>query len=192
MQTNVESPIVSFDDEPLILVDTDDRVLGHRSKAECHDGQGLLHRAFSVFLFDDSGRVLLQQRAATKRLWPGFWANSCCSHPRRGETMDNAAQRRTGEELAVATKLTYLFKFVYQVPYQDVGAEHELCSVYIGRMRGTARFNRHEIAAVKRVDPAALDAELHDNPSAYTPWLHLEWPRLRREHWAVVQSLDRT
>lgn len=191
MQTNVESPIVSFDDEPLILVDTNDRVLGHCSKAECHDGQGLLHRAFSVFLFDDAGRVLLQQRAATKRLWPGFWANSCCSHPRRGETMDNAARRRTGEELAVSTDLTYLFKFVYQVPYQDVGAEHELCSVYVGRMRGTPRFNLHEIAAVQVVEPAALDAELRDKPGAYTPWLHLEWPRLRREYWATVQSLNR-
>lgn len=181
-----ESPVVSFDDEPLILVDTQDRVVGHRSKGACHDGQGLLHRAFSVFLFDEEGRVLLQQRAQEKRLWPGYWANSCCSHPRRGETVDAAASRRTREELALTAELTYLFKFVYQVPYLDVGAEHELCSVYVGRMHGVARFNAHEIAATRLVDPAVLDAELRDNPSTYTPWLKLEWPRLRGEHWHEV------
>ena len=80
--------IVSSEDEALILVDTDDTAIGSMSKAECHDGAGILHRAFSVFLFDEHGRLLLQQRAAGKRLWPLYWSNTCCSHPRQGEAID--------------------------------------------------------------------------------------------------------
>ena len=85
---------VSFDDEPLILVDENDREIGYRSKVDCHTGHGTLHRAFSIFLFDNRGRVLLQQRAAGKPLWPLYWSNSCCSHPRRGESMQQALHRR--------------------------------------------------------------------------------------------------
>jgi len=96
---------VSFDDEPLILVDEDDNEVGYRSKGECHEGHGILHRAFSIFLFDKRGRVLLQQRAAGKRLWPLHWSNSCCSHPRRGETMDQALHRRLREELGLEASL---------------------------------------------------------------------------------------
>ena len=112
--------MVSFENEPLILVDANDTVVGHASKQEAHDGQGILHRAFSVFLFDTQGRVLLQQRAAAKRLWPLFWSNGCCSHPRRGEETPAAAARRTQEELAVeAQSLSYLFKFEYHASYSD-------------------------------------------------------------------------
>ena len=92
---------VSFDDEPLIVVDEDNNVLGYQPKADVHAGDGILHRAFSVFLFDDEGRVLIQKRAASKPLWPGFWANACCSHPRRGETEAEAAVRRITEELGI-------------------------------------------------------------------------------------------
>ena len=80
----VKHDVVSFDSEELILVDTQDHELGYCSKAQCHDGDGVLHRAFSLFVFDRRGRVLLQQRSAQKRLWPLYWSNSCCSHPRRG------------------------------------------------------------------------------------------------------------
>ena len=90
--------IVSSEAEELILVDGEDNETGYLSKAACHDGDGVLHRAFSLFLFDSAGRLLLQQRAATKRLWPGFWSNSCCSHPRRGESMEVATSRRLRDE----------------------------------------------------------------------------------------------
>ena len=86
--------IVSSEAEELILVDPDDNETGYLSKAECHDGQGILHRAFSLFLFNADGELLLQQRGATKRLWPEFWSNSICSHPRRGESMQVATRRR--------------------------------------------------------------------------------------------------
>jgi len=78
------------DSESLILVDEADREVGHLDKAQCHQGQGVLHRAFSLLIFNDAGELLLQQRSASKRLWPLFWSNSCCSHPRRAETMEAA------------------------------------------------------------------------------------------------------
>src|SRR5471032_3303829 len=85
--------------ESLILVDEADREIGHLSKSECHEGRGILHRAFSVLIFNGHGELLLQQRAASKPLWPLFWSNSCCSHPRRSESMEGAVQRRLREEL---------------------------------------------------------------------------------------------
>ncbi|MDH5246330.1 MAG: isopentenyl-diphosphate delta-isomerase, partial [Betaproteobacteria bacterium] len=91
---NERHRIVSSEREELILVDEDDNEVGHLSKADCHDGQGRLHRAFSVFLFNDAGELLLQQRGRSKRLWPGYWSNSCCSHPRRGESLEIATSRR--------------------------------------------------------------------------------------------------
>lgn len=181
--------IVSFDDEPLILVDADDTVVGHRSKAEAHDGMGLLHRAFSVFLFDADGAVVLQQRSAQKRLWPGFWSNTCCSHPRRGETVERAAERRIDEELALRAPLQFLYKFIYQASFGSAGTEHELCSVFVGRTADRAAVNPTEIAAIRHIAPEVLDTELVTHAAQYTPWLKLEWPRLRRDHWDRVTSL---
>ena len=91
--------IVSSESEQLILVDRDDNEIGYVSKADAHDGAGMLHRAFSLFLFNDAGELLLQQRAPEKRLWGGYWSNSCCSHPRRGESLDIATSRRLLDEL---------------------------------------------------------------------------------------------
>lgn len=181
--------IVSFDDEPLILVDSSDNVLGHASKAACHDGDGRLHRAFSIFLFNGAGEILLQQRSEQKRLWPLYWSNSCCSHPRRGEDGLAAAQRRVQEELAVSPDLTFLFRFEYHARYRDVGAEHELCSTYIGLSDGTVAVNTNEIADWKFVTPEELDRKLEREPDACTPWLKLEWPRIRTEHWNQVEDL---
>ena len=96
--------VVSRDDEQLILVDSDDRELGFLAKADAHVGVGTLHRAFSLFVFNPAGGLLLQQRAKGKRLWPGYWSNTCCSHPHRGETMDNAIHRRLHEELGLRTE----------------------------------------------------------------------------------------
>ena len=182
---------VSFDDEPLILVDAGDQPVGFETKQRCHEGEGILHRAFSVFLFDERGEVVLQQRSAQKRLWPGVWSNACCSHPRRGESVDAAVARRLREELGVADPTVYLFKFEYHARYGDVGAEHELCHVYVGRQRSVLRLNANEIAAVRACDPAELDRELATRPEAYSPWLGLEWQRMRASHWSTVEAVLR-
>lgn len=171
----LDDRVVSSDSEPLILVDDDDREIGTLDKAACHDGDGVLHRAFSIFVFNRSGELLLQQRSADKRLWPLHWSNTCCSHPRLGETLDDAIHRRLLEELRIRSELRFLYKFRYHARFGDLGAEHELCSVYIGTSDDAPRPNRREIAAWRWIDSAALDHELATAPGRFTPWFRLEW-----------------
>lgn len=174
--------VVSSDSEELILVDLDDAEVGYASKAEAHDGAGILHRAFSVFLKDADGRILLQRRASGKRLWAGYWANTVCSHPRRGESMDVATARRMQEEIGVAVPLDYRFKFDYHATFGDLGSERELCWVYVGTVDpAVVTYNRTEIDEIRWVSPRELDSELRSAPEQFTPWLHIEWERLRGE-----------
>ncbi len=176
---NLPGAAVSFDDEPLILVDSHDNEIGTLQKADAHRGSGKLHRAFSLFVFDRRGRLLVQRRAASKRLWPGYWSNSCCSHPRRGEDMDAAVRRRLGEELGLSCAMRFLFKFRYHAQYDAEGAEHELCSVFAGSSDATPQLNRREISELRYLEPAALDREMAHTPAAFTPWFKLEWARVR-------------
>jgi len=186
--SNSVPPVVSFDDEPLVLVNDADEEIGFASKGRCHDGEGLLHRAFSVFLFSPGGEVLLQQRSDQKRLWPGAWSNACCSHPRRGESLDAALRRRLREELSLETPVRFLFKFRYHARYGTSGAEYELCHVYAGLFTTEPAVNANEIAATTIVTAAALDTDVVTRPERYTPWLKLEWARLRGETWSSVQA----
>jgi len=181
-------PIHSATDaEPLILVDDADREIGHLDKAQCHVGSGVLHRAFSLLIFNRNGELLLQRRSAAKRLWPLYWSNSCCSHPRRAESMETAIHRRLAEELGLSCPLHFLFKFQYHAQFDAAGAEHELCSVYIGRCNGPLRINRAEISAWRWITPAALQAEMvGPDADQFTPWFRLEWERTWREHRAAV------
>ncbi|MEN1728877.1 MAG: isopentenyl-diphosphate Delta-isomerase [Pseudomonadota bacterium] len=174
--------VVSSEDEALILVDEHDQEVGVLSKGQAHDGDGILHRAFSVFLFDSKGRLLIQQRADGKRLWPLFWANSCCSHPRAGETLEYATQRRLSEELGVTTELEFVYKFKYQAQYLDLGSEHELCSVFVGRVDpAQVRPNPSEVAAWRFVTPEQVDQMLSKPDGMITPWFRMEWGELRGE-----------
>jgi isopentenyl-diphosphate delta-isomerase len=181
-------PVVSFDDEPLVLVNDADEEIGFASKGRCHDGEGLLHRAFSVFLFSSEGEVLLQQRSIQKRLWPGAWSNACCSHPRRGETLVGALHRRLREELSLETPVRFLFKLRYHARYETSGAEHEICHVYAGLFTREPAVNANEIAATTIVTATALDGDVAAHPDRYTPWLKLEWTRLRADTWSTVQQ----
>ncbi len=173
--------VVSFDSERLILVDEADREIGHASKADAHAGKGILHRAFSLFVFNRAGELLLQQRAASKPLWPGYWANSCCSHPRGGEDMDTATQRRLHEELGFTCPLEFIYKFQYHAEYGKAGSETELCWVYVGESDAPVHVNDTEIAAWRHVQPDTLDREIAESPECFTPWLKMEWRRLRDE-----------
>jgi isopentenyl-diphosphate delta-isomerase len=176
--------------DSLILVDGSDRDIGRLSKAQCHEGSGILHRAFSLFIFNDVGELLIQQRAASKRLWPLYWSNSCCSHPRSGESMEVAVQRRLCEELGVNCPLQFLFKFEYQAQFDATGSEHELCSVFIGRCAGPIVINPLEILAWRWVRPEILHAELTAYGGAtFTPWFILEWGRIWRDHRDAVMAL---
>ena len=171
--------IVSSDSEQLILVNHADEPVGELDKWACHDGGGVLHRAFSAFVLNGSGQLLLQQRHQSKRLWPGYWSNSCCSHPRAGEQMDEAVARRLEQELGIQAAVQFIFKFEYRAEFKDVGTEHELCWVYVGSLRRDAGRQHDEIAAWRWIAPADLDATLREDPGSYTPWLKMEWARLR-------------
>ena len=172
---------VSFHDEQLVLVDAADRIVGHCSKALAHRGPGTLHRAFSVFLFDADRRLLIHQRSDQKPLWPGFWTNSCCSHPRRGESLGDAVHRRVREELGVAAEIQSIYRFEYQAAYADLGSEHELCHVFLARMHGDSQVSVHEdeIAAWRWVSLDEVDALHRYKADMLTPWFLMEWRALR-------------
>lgn len=170
--------VVSSDSEQLILVDNDDVETGFLDKGRCHDGDGILHRAFSLFIFNRHGELLLQQRAAGKRLWPMYWSNSCCSHPRKGETMPGAARRRLADELGIEASLEFVYKFNYRARFGDKGSEYELCSVFLGRSDDEVMPNRTEIAAIRHVDASSLARELQASPQVFTPWFRMEWDEL--------------
>lgn len=175
---NGSNRIVSSESEELILVDANDQEIGHLSKARCHDGAGVLHRAFSLFLFNDSGELLLQQRAQGKRLWPGYWSNSCCSHPRRGESMAIATTRRLSDELNIQTELEHVYKFCYRAEFGAAGSENELCHVYLGRADGLVAPNASEISDIRFIAAANVANELENNPECFTPWFKQEWSKL--------------
>jgi isopentenyl-diphosphate delta-isomerase len=170
--------IVSCEGEELILVDRNDNEIGFMSKAKAHDGAGVLHRAFSVFLFNDRGELMMQQRAPGKRLWGGYWSNSCCSHPRRGESLELATRRRLKDELNFETALEHMYWFCYEAHFGDLGSENELCHVYLGRSTEDLKPNDSEIAAICYISPAQLEREFAEHPEQYTPWFMQEWREL--------------
>jgi isopentenyl-diphosphate delta-isomerase len=178
---------VASDPDALILVDEADRSLGFLSKSLCHEGRGVLHRAFSLLIFNGKGELLIQQRAASKRLWPLYWSNSCCSHPRGHETLDAATQRRLYEELGIRCPLHFLFKFQYQAQFDATGAENELCSVFVGRRLDSVRPNSAEICDWRWISPEALNGEIAGKGGrTFTPWFLLEWTRIWRDHRSAV------
>lgn len=174
--------VVSFDDEKLILVDKNDNILGYKNKDQAHEGDGILHRAFSIFIFNQDNQLLLQKRSDQKMLWPLYWSNSCCSHPRKGEEYETAIHRRLKEELGIDTELKYLFKFQYQANFEDIGSENELCSVYIGRSDDQIIVNENEIAEWKFIDINDMEQEMEESPENFTPWFKMEWERIKKEY----------
>lgn len=182
------SKIVSDDSELLILVDDKDNIVGHLDKSACHNGSGILHRAFSLFIFNSAGELLIQQRAGGKRLWPLYWSNSCCSHPREDESMEIAVARRCEQELGFSTPLNYVYKFEYSAKFGDLGSERELCSVYVGRYDGDLNANTNEVAAWRWISTAEIEAELRHASTDYTPWFKLEWQRLREDFAAQIPT----
>jgi isopentenyl-diphosphate delta-isomerase len=144
-----------------------------------------------LLIFNGRGELLLQQRAAAKRLWPHFWSNSCCSHPRRSESIATATQRRLHEELGLKCALNFLYKFQYQAQFDAQGGENELCSVFIGRSDIAPTIDRREISAWRWISPETLARELADDQTGakFTPWFRLEWERVWQDHRPAVLAL---
>lgn len=158
--------------EHVILVDRNDNELGTLEKMEAHQ-KGLLHRAFSVLLFNSKGELLIQKRSATKYHSAGLWTNTCCSHPRPNEPIVKAVQRRLKEEMGIHVQLEYAYKFQYQVALENGLVEHELDHVYIGLFNGEPAINSQEVESWKYAQVADIKKEMTKNPEAFTYWFKL-------------------
>lgn len=174
----------------MVLVDERDRPVGIAEKLAAHREGGLLHRAFSIFLFDRDGRMLLQQRAAAKYHFPSLWTNACCSHPRPGETVEAAAHRRLFEELGVEATLVPLFSFVYSAQDPVSGlSEREFDYVFAGRIESEPRLCPDEVGAVAYAALEDVERRCLGRPEEFTPWFHLALRELRArgfvERWAT-------
>lgn len=156
--------------DDLILVNDRNRAVGTASKQSVHE-TGLLHRAFSIFLVDAQGQVLLQQRHPAKYHSGGLWSNSCCGHPRPGERTLQAAHRRLGEELGANVPLRFGFQARYRATFPNGLHENEIVSVYFGRVPAELAPNPHEVAALTACSLSELDADIRRHPDRYSYWL---------------------
>ena len=161
----------------MILVDEHDNDRGFMDKMEAHQ-KGLIHRAFSIFIFNSRGEMLLQQRAFNKYHSAGLWSNSCCSHPSPGEQTAEAAIRRLGEELGFETALEKIFDFVYQVSFENGLIENEFDHVFVGRYDGPIRQNPDEVNDYVFKPIKQIKLELKDNPEIFTEWFKISLPKI--------------
>jgi isopentenyl-diphosphate delta-isomerase len=165
--------------EQLILVDEHDNVVGFDEKLAVHQNGGRLHRAFSIFIYNSAGEMLLQRRAQTKYHFGGLWTNACCSHPRRGERLQEAVHQRLQFELGFDTELDEVLSFIYKSEDPNSGlVEHEYDHVFVGTFDGDAVPNAAEVDAVKWIAVPELKADLNRNPSQYTPWFRIAMDKL--------------
>lgn len=163
--------------EEVILVDEKDQVTGTMEKMAAHQ-QALLHRAFSVFIFNSSGDMLLQQRALDKYHSGGLWTNSCCSHPRPGEETMTAAARRLHEEMGFTTSLEKVFDFIYNYRFSNGLSEHEFDHVFVGYYDGEIKPDRREVTNYDYRPMHTIAEEVQTQPEHFTAWFRMAFPRL--------------
>lgn len=148
-------------------------------KIEVHQ-KGLLHRAFSIFIFNDEGHLLLQQRALNKYHSGGLWSNSCCSHPQPGEDTEAAAMKRLQEEMGFTTELTEVFSFTYKMEFENGLTEHEFDHVFIGRYNGEVYPDNTEVRDYCFMSPDDIKTSMEMFPDKYTVWFRIAYPRLEK------------
>lgn len=161
-----------MEEEKVVLVDENDQKIGLMPKMEAHE-KGLLHRAFSVFIFNSKNELMLQQRALHKYHTPGLWANTCCSHQRDGETSLDAGKRRLFEEMGFTTNLKETTTFIYKAPFDNGLTEHELDHILTGKYEGEPNINPDEVADWKWMDLEEVKIDIMKNPSIYTAWFKI-------------------
>ena len=169
------SNFATAQEDELCLVDKNDELTGTMSKESCHVGAGQRHRAFSLHVLNSREELLIHRRSELKMLWPGFWSNSCCSHPRVGETVDAAVKRRAIEELGISVMPLFCYKFEYREKYLDVGTEHEICHVFVARSDELPKPNPAEVAETSFVSFSDLDRLISSRRKDFTPWSLMQW-----------------
>lgn len=164
--------------EQVVLVDEQDNSIGTMEKMEAHE-KALLHRAFSVFIFNTKGEMLLQQRALSKYHSGGLWTNACCSHPRPEEPVATAAIRRLQEEMGFKTTLHKIFDFTYKAGFDNGLTEHEFDHVFMGVYEGAINPNESEVKEYTYKNMDEIAASLQTHPNKYTAWFHIAFPKVQ-------------
>jgi len=159
-------------EEEVILVNQENEQIGTMAKMEAHE-KALLHRAFSVFITNNKGEIMLQQRAASKYHSPLLWTNTCCSHQRVGESNIDAGKRRLQEEMGFQAELKELFSFIYKAPFDNGLTEHEYDHVMLGSFNSEPNINPNEVEAWKWMSPELVKEDIFDNPNDYTAWFKI-------------------
>ena len=159
-------------EELVILVNENDEQIGLMPKMEAHE-KAVLHRAFSVFIFNDKNELMLQQRALHKYHSPGLWTNTCCSHQREGESNIEAGVRRLQEEMGFVTDLKETTSFIYKAPFDNGLTEHELDHIMVGYYKGEPKINPDEVADWKWMPLEDVKADIFTNPNHYTAWFKI-------------------
>ncbi len=166
--------------EYVILVNEEDQEIGTMEKMEAHQ-KGLLHRAFSIFVFNEKKELMLQQRALSKYHSGGLWTNTCCSHPRQGETVEMAANRRLQEEMGFKSDLTSVFSFTYKAELDNELTEHELDHVLIGVSSEIPNVNPDEVASWKYMSLEKIERLMEQNPATFTVWFQIIFQQVKEE-----------
>lgn len=161
----------------VILVNENDEVIGSMEKIEAHQ-KAILHRAFSIFIFNEKGEMLLQQRASNKYHSPNLWTNTCCSHPMPGEITIDAAHRRLVEEMGFDSNLDFAFSFTYKAEFDNGLFEHEFDHVFIGKFNGTIDINSNEVKDFCFMTVQAIADSLQNHQHKYTAWFKIAFPIL--------------
>lgn len=159
-------------EEKVILVNTNDEPIGLMEKIEAHE-KGLLHRAFSVFIYNDKNEIMLQKRAAHKYHTPGLWTNTCCSHPRDGESVVEAGQRRLQEEMGFVTEIKPVTSFIYKAPFDNGLTEHEFDHVLVGYYNDEPVINPDEVDDWKWMSADEIRDEISEHPEKFTAWFKI-------------------
>lgn len=166
--------------ERVILVDKDDNEIGTMEKMEAHE-KGLLHRAFSVFVLNSEGELMIHQRAQHKYHSGGLWTNTCCSHPRKGEGVEEAVHRRLQEEMGFDCPVEKLFHFTYKSELDQGLTEHEFDHLFVGHYNDEPNINPDEVMDWKWISIEDLEKDLEDNPGHYTEWFKIIFDRFTKE-----------
>lgn len=163
---------MNIQEPEVILVNEKDEAIGKAGKLEAHKN-ALLHRAFSIFIFNDDGELMLQQRAAHKYHSPLLWTNTCCSHPNPYENLEKTSMERLKEEMGFTCELNFLFKFLYKVDFENGLTEHEYDYVLIGKFNGVPKLNPNEAIDWKWAKPEIIKQNIEKNPEEFTYWFKM-------------------